>query len=176
VEIARSEAFKAFMAKNGFAPMVKDGSDFGDFLRVQDEQWHKVIVGANVGATSITGSPAGSHDPGPWAMPIGVAAFVLLSLIYLAARRKTESAAEETGDAAGVGMRLAGAVGVFVLYLIAMPYLGFFAATSVLSAAAIRWLGKGWGSAIISSGVIMLAVYLLFVRLFRVPLPRGFLF
>jgi hypothetical protein len=57
-----------------------------------------------------------------------------------------------------------------------MPYLGFFAATSILSAAAIRWLGKGWGTAIVSSVGIMVAVYLLFVRLFRVPLPTGVLF
>ena len=172
MEIAQSDAFKTFMKKNGFAPAVKGANDFGDFLRQQDEQWHKVIVGANVGATSISGSPAKSHDPGPWALPIGAAAFVLLSLMYLFARRKPGTAAEPNES----GLRFAGAVAAFVVYLVAMPYLGFFAATSILSAAAIRWLGKGWGTAIVSSVGIMVAVYLLFVRLFRVPLPTGVLF
>jgi tripartite-type tricarboxylate transporter receptor subunit TctC len=172
MEIAQSDAFKTFMTKNGFAPMVRGGNEFGEFLREQDEQWHKVIVGANVGATSISGSPAKSHDPGPWALPIGAVAFVLVSIGYLFARGRPGAAVERNES----GLRFAGAVGVFVVYLVAMPYLGFFTATSVLSAMAIRWLGKGWGSAIVSSGVIMMAVYLLFVRLFRVPLPMGVLF
>jgi hypothetical protein len=57
-----------------------------------------------------------------------------------------------------------------------MPYLGFFSATAMITVAAIRWLGKGWGSALVSAVIIMAAVYLLFVRLFRVPLPTGVLF
>jgi tripartite-type tricarboxylate transporter receptor subunit TctC len=172
MEIAQSDPFKTFMTKNGFAPMVRGGTEFGEFLREQDEQWHKVIVGASVGATSISGSLAKSHDPGPWALPIGAAGFVVASLAYVFVRRQPGTSAERRDSE----FRLAGAVGAFALYLVAMPYLGFFTTTSVLSAMAIRWLGKGWASAIVSSGVIMVAVYLLFVRLFRVPLPTGVLF
>ncbi|MGZ8900791.1 MAG: tripartite tricarboxylate transporter substrate-binding protein [Limisphaerales bacterium] len=172
MEIARSDAFKTFMEKNGFAPMVRGSEEFGRFLREQDEQWHKVIVGANVGATSISDSNTKSHDPGPWAIPTGVAIFVGLGVAYQWARR---TAAPE-GEGSGSSKVLFGAVLAFAIYLLAMPYLGFFVMTTVISILAIRWLGKGWGTAVISTVILMGAVYLLFVRLFRVPLPTGVLF
>ena len=171
MEIARSEGFQTFMKKNGFAPMVRGSTDFAAFLRAQDEQWHKVIVGANVGDTSISGSAAVSHDPGPWVLPTGVAVLVGLGVCYQFARRKQRARAET-----GSNRLLAGALLTFVLYLLALPYIGFFSMTALISILAIRWLGKGWGSAIVSTLILMVAVYLLFVRLFRVPLPAGVLF
>jgi hypothetical protein len=149
---------------------VRGPEEFGKFLREQDEQWHKVIVGANIGATSIGDTAAKSHDPGPWAIPTGVAVFAGLSVAYQIARRNPRD--EATG---GNGM-LAGAFVAFAIYAAAMPFVGFFVATAVVSILAIRWLGKGWVSAVISTVVLMAAVYLLFVRLFRVPLPTGVLF
>ena len=173
MEIAMSEEFKTFMKKNGFAPMVRGSEEFGIFLREQDEQWHKVIVGANIGATSIGDTAAKSHDPGPWAIPTGVAVFVGLSVVYQIARRSPR--AEGTGGDMTLRM-LAGAFVAFAIYAAAMPYVGFFVATAAISILAIRWLGKGWVSAVISTVVLMAAVYFLFVRLFRVPLPTGVLF
>ena len=172
MEIARSDAFKNFMEKNGFAPMVRGSTEFGRFLREQDEQWHKVIVGANVGATSISDAKTKSHDPGPWAIPTGVAIFVGMGVAYQCARRT----AAPGGEGSGSSKVLFGAVLAFAVYLWAMPYLGFFAMTTVISILAIRWMGKGWGTAVISTVILMGAVYLLFVRLFRVPLPAGVLF
>jgi hypothetical protein len=172
MEIARSDEFKTFMKKNGFAPMVRGAEEFRKFLREQDEQWHKVIVGANIGATSIGDSKAKSHDPGPWALPTGVAIFVGASVAYQAARRKPRM----EGESSPKNRTLAGAFLVFAIYAAVMPYVGFFVATTVVSVLAIRWLGKGWVSAVISTVVLMGAVYLLFVRLFRVPLPMGVLF
>lgn len=172
MEIAQSDAFKTFMKKNGFAPLVRGSAEFGEFLKAQDEQWHKVIVGANIGAASISDSAAVSHDPGPWAVPTGVAIFVIFGVVYQVARRKTQVAA---GAVQSNGVLL-GAIAAFAIYLLAMPYLGFFAMTAVISILAIRWLGKGWGSATVATVILMAAVYLLFVRLFRVPLPTGVLF
>ena len=165
-----NDEFKTFMNKNGFAPMVRGSKEFGEFLLQQDEQWHKVIVGANIGASSIGDPTAKSSDPGPWAVPTGVAVFVGLSVAYQVARRRPRT---EEPSQNGV---LAAAFVVFAIYAAVMPYLGFFVATSVISILAIRWLGKGWVSAVLSTVVLMAAVYLLFVRLFRVPLPTGALF
>ena len=172
MEIAQSDAFQSFMKKNGFAPLVRGSEEFGAFLKAQDEQWHKVIMGANIGATSISESAAVSHDPGPWAVPTGVAIFVVIGVVYQVARRKPRAAAGEV-HSNGV---LVGAIVAFAIYLVAMPYLGFFAMTTVISILAIRWLGKGWGSAAVATVILMAAVYVLFVRLFRVPLPTGVLF
>jgi hypothetical protein len=40
----------------------------------------------------------------------------------------------------------------------------------------VRFLGRSWASAAVSSAILMGAIYLLFVRLFRVPLPHGLIF
>ena len=93
-----------------------------------------------------------------------------MSVAYQVARRRPRT---EEPSQNGV---LAAAFVVFAIYAAVMPYLGFFVATSVISILAIRWLGKGWVSAVLSTVVLMAAVYLLFVRLFRVPLPTGALF
>src|SRR5688500_5003003 len=88
MEIAQSDAFKTFMKKNGFARLVRGSAEFGEFLKAQDEQWHKVIVGANIGAASLSDSTAVSHDPGPWALPTGLAISAALGVVYQVARRK----------------------------------------------------------------------------------------
>ncbi|HEX7861617.1 MAG TPA: tripartite tricarboxylate transporter substrate-binding protein [Verrucomicrobiae bacterium] len=172
MEIAHSEAFATFMKKNGFAPEVKGAAAFGDFLKAQDEQWHKVIVGANVGATSISGGGTKSHDPGPWAMPTATAVFVVAGCAYHLARRKTSSAQGEKGRDI---LLLAGA-GIFAVYLLLLPVLGFFTMTAVLCVVVIRFLRGGWRPALVSTVLILASVYLLFVKLFRVPLPTGMLF
>jgi tripartite-type tricarboxylate transporter receptor subunit TctC len=177
LEIAQSEAFNEFMKKNGFAAEVRAASAFGDFLRDQDSQWHKVIVGANVGATSIADTKAKSHDPGPWAIPTALGILVGLGTVFHVVRRKRANIASAHDNAIqGSSTKMSGTVAAFAVYLLAMPYIGFFTSTSLISVAAIHRLGRGWGSAISATIIIMGAVYLLFIKLFRVPLPTGALF
>jgi tripartite-type tricarboxylate transporter receptor subunit TctC len=177
LEIAQSEAFNEFMKKNGFAAEVRAASAFGDFLRDQDSQWHKVIVGANVGATSMADTKAKSHDPGPWAIPTALGILVGLGTVFHVVRRKRANIASAHDNAIqGSSTKMSGTVAAFAVYLLAMPYIGFFTSTSLISVAAIHRLGRGWGSAISATIIIMGAVYLLFIKLFRVPLPTGALF
>lgn len=185
LEIARSEAFAAFMKKNGFAPVVRGPKEFGEFLEAQDEQWHKVILGSTVGAASLHNGPAANnHDPGPWAVPAAAGAFVLCAGAWQAlSSAKARSAgggrsgAEPTSlPNASAGLRPLAFAAALVLYAVAMPRLGFFAVTFAFAALAGRFLGLRWRGAIISSLVLMAAVYLLFVRLFKVPLPSGAFF
>jgi hypothetical protein len=165
------------MKKNGFAAEVRAASAFGDFLRDQDSQWHKVIVGANVGATSIADTKAKSHDPGPWAIPTALGILVGLGTVFHVVRRKRANIASAHDNAIqGSSTKMSGTVAAFAVYLLAMPYIGFFTSTSLISVAAIHRLGRGWGSAISATIIIMGAVYLLFIKLFRVPLPTGALF
>jgi hypothetical protein len=173
VEITQSDPFKTFMKKNGFAPQVRGPAEFGAFLAEQDEQWHKVILGANIGAESISAATgaAVSYDPGPWAMPIAVSGFIAIGLGYQFLRRKPA-----IKPSSGASARLISAVGAMTIYLLAMPLIGFFATSSVLTIGTIRWMGRRWSAAIISTMVLMVVIYLLFVRLFRVPLPAGVLF
>ena len=105
-------------------------------------------------------------------MPVGVAAFVAAGCVYHVVRKKNSAGGGENGRDL---LLLAGA-GVFAVYILLLPVLGFFTMTAVLSVFVIRYLGKGWSTAAISTVVILTSVYLLFVKLFRVPLPMGVLF
>jgi tripartite-type tricarboxylate transporter receptor subunit TctC len=166
LEIANSEEFRTFMKKNGFAPAVRGPAEFGRFLREQDEQWHKVILGANIGANSLQ-SDSKNHDLGPWAFPATVGTAVLLG-IALQLRR--------TAVRLTIPPALARATGLLGIYIITMPYLGFFTASLGLAVYLARSQGRSWLSAWISSAVLLLIVYLLFERAFQVPLPTGLLF
>lgn len=174
LEIANSEAFDTFMKKNGFAPAVRGPAEFGAFLKAQDEQWHKVILGSTVGASSLQGSSVvKNHDPGPWAIPAAAGVFVLGMGVWQTLRRSFTVAAAEARP--GIQPLLI-ALAALVLYTLAMPRLGFFSVTFAFAALAARHLGRTWRSALVASGILMAAIYWLFVRLFKVPLPHGWLF
>jgi tripartite-type tricarboxylate transporter receptor subunit TctC len=176
LEIARSDAFAAFMKKNGFAPEVRGPAEFGEFLRQQDEQWHKVILGSTVGATSLHGNAAvKSSDPGPWAVPGAAGAFVLAVGLMRALRSRQGSAPPSAGPD-GTARPMAVALVALIIYALVMPRLGFFATTLVFAALATRFLGQSWLSSALSAAILLGSIYLLFVRLFKVPLPAGFLF
>jgi tripartite-type tricarboxylate transporter receptor subunit TctC len=169
MEIARSEEFASFMKKNGFAPAVRGPGEFAEFLRDQDEQWHKVILGGNIGADSLQ-TNAKSHDPGPWAVPAGVLAVAAALGLYQLTRPS------ETSAPASSNRPVIVAVAALAIYLALMPRLGFFVMTTLFAALVTRYLGRSWMSSIVAASVLMAAVYLLFVRLFKVPLPTGMFF
>ena len=171
LEIARSEPFVEFMKKNGFTTAVRGPAEFGEFLKEQDERWHKVIIGSSLGASSINGETA-SNDPGPWALPIGVSIFIAAGVAYEALRRNKNSVAVERPDSRKLLLMVVG----FTVYLALMPWIGFFVTSGVLTFLLIKWQGRSGLSAAISAVILMAAIYWLFVRLFRVPLPAGALF
>ena len=69
-----------------------------------------------------------------------------------------------SGDAVFVVIALA-------LYVAALSWAGFVASTLVFALAVMRRLGAGWMPAAIGSAVLVAAIHLLFVVLFKVPLP-----
>jgi hypothetical protein len=73
-EIARSDAFRQFMKKNGFAVVVRDSAGFVDFLRTEEARWRDVI--RNAGYETL----GQNHDPGPAAMPTLLGALLALCL------------------------------------------------------------------------------------------------
>jgi tripartite-type tricarboxylate transporter receptor subunit TctC len=62
-------------------------------------------------------------------------------------------------------------LGALMLYVAAMPWIGFAPSTAVFTFVAMWRLGTRWWLAAIGSAVIVLTIHLLFVLLFKVQLP-----
>jgi hypothetical protein len=146
-------------------------------------------------ALQLPGSGVGrNHDPGPRAFPLLLGGIIMLLAVVEGVKawrgRDGHSAnlgrglpLVEEGDEAGDGEAWPRPLlspwlffGSFLLYLGLVWWAGFFVATSLSLLLFLRRLGVGWVVAFISMVVLLGAVYLLFVRLFRVLLPGGFLF
>jgi putative tricarboxylic transport membrane protein len=130
-----------------------------------------------------------NQDPGPRAVPLvlafglitgGVAEIVkawvgrrrLTRSAGAAARKEEDAAAADSSDAQSLGD--AAVVLVLVVgYVAALPWLGFSLSTSLLVVALLLRLGARWMTAAVAAVVLVLAVRLLFVGLFKVQLPVG---
>jgi hypothetical protein len=58
-----------------------------------------------------------------------------------------------------------------IIYLVAMPWIGFVISTALFAFAMMWRLGTRWWLAGLGSAVIVSAIHLLFVVLFKVQLP-----
>ncbi len=123
-------------------------------------------------------------DPGPRTFPIATASILLAGglyelIRYFAGRRRLACHASTrpptaSPPAADNIQALFLIIGL-VVYLLAMPWLGFPTATLVFSIALMLRLGAGKAMAATASAGLVLAIYLLFVLLFKVQLPPGVL-
>lgn len=121
-----------------------------------------------------------NSDPGPRVFPVALAIFLLLGAVYEWVRRAAISR-HQRGCPAPVPLdvRLKALLPVFVLpsalaaCLLLMPLIGFLGGTFLLAFGMIWWLGSRWWQGALYAFAMLLAVYLLFVRVFGVPLPSG---
>lgn len=132
-------------------------------------------------ARNIAASGLGQNsDPGPRVFPVALAVFLIFGAIYEWVKRTAASRPEPTPPRGiPLNIRLRDLLPIFllpgalVIYLLVMPLAGFLATTFLLAFGMTFWLGsRWWQSGLYALGMI-LAVYLLFVRVFGVPLPSG---
>ena len=128
-----------------------------------------------------------NQDPGPRAVPLVLALGLITGGVaeivktWVWRRRSTKSATGAAGneeDAADSSDAepLGDATVVLVLvvgYVAVLPWLGFSLSTSLLVVALLLRLGARWMTAAAAAVVLVLAVRLLFVGLFKVQLPVG---
>jgi putative tricarboxylic transport membrane protein len=97
--------------------------------------------------------------------------------LIVGARRRAPAALPEQGDGLGKHLRSAGMLGLGVLYLIAVPWLGYLPAIFVFILAVAIYAGTrpGWQPIAISA-VGAVALWFTFVKLFAIPMPAGTLF
>ena len=91
---------------------------------------------------------------------------------------EVENEIEIEGDAGGSiekRLQVGGLLAAFLIYIVALPWLGFGLSTLTLATLMMRILSASWKLSITVSIVLLLIVYLLFGLLFHVPLPTGIL-
>jgi hypothetical protein len=125
--------------------------------------------------------PAGTTArPGAGFFPLAVGAFgALMALVWTASAFRRRAPAPEAADqrvpVEGFG-RVVATAGSLVGFCLLLPYAGYPGAALVFSAVLLRWLGAGWGSALVIGLASAAISYYLFGVVLSVPLPRGILF
>jgi putative tricarboxylic transport membrane protein len=129
-----------------------------------------LLVGAAVGLEATTYDVTFMTDPvGPKALPFLVSAIVVLAGLATLLRPRASVPLPERRTA----VAMAAAVAAFLLYAVALPFLGFFTSTTlVVLALALLYRGPSLpslGAALALSG----GLWLLFAALLSLPLPVG---
>ncbi len=134
-------------------------------------------------ATSLTAQDAASGGPMRDAafFPEVVAWALLLPIaanLFRLVRSTTHAPADETPGADTAPGPHSGqallATGLFVAYLLLLPWAGFYLATPVLMLMLMRLFGGGWITACLMAAGLTLAVGYVFEGLLDVVLPLGF--
>ena len=124
-----------------------------------------------------------NSDPGPMLFPVGLSILIAFGgaiEIYRNGKVKTESAeaiglVDESSalDVKNKRLRAGALMGLFFVYILAMPFVGFTLGTLVFATAMMMLLQIPWKMALSVSVALTLVVNLLFGMLFHVPLPSG---
>jgi len=116
-----------------------------------------------------------AHDPGPWFLPLGLAAMLVLGgvvLFWRSGRTVTNSAKADVDSPATKvrGWFLAG----LTVYLVALPWLGFLAGTALFVTALLWMLKVVWWRALLAGLILTGIAFAIFGWGFNVQLPAGF--
>ena len=100
-----------------------------------------------------------------------------LTLIVGGLRGKTPAKGEEEGESLSKHLRSAGMLGLGVLYLVVVPWLGYMPTIFLFILAVAVYAGTrpGWQPVAVSA-IGAVALWFTFVKLFAIPMPAGTLF
>ena len=184
--VLESDAYREFMAANRFGITIRHGDDFTAFLDEQEQRWSGIIDAAGYAADGGPARVVTSSDVGPWFFPTALAAGLVAGtcLIGVASiwRKIRLQRPAEVQAPAGSWLRFARErgkldivllVAALAVYLLSMPWIGFFPGTLLLSTLMMARLGVRWWQALPLSAILLVVVYLLFVWQFRVVLPQS---
>jgi putative tricarboxylic transport membrane protein len=122
-----------------------------------------LVVSSRLGLGQLT-----QPGPGLWPFAVSAVIVVLSAVLVFVGRRATD--AEQFSKAS---LLTALALVTLVLLAVLLPLIGFEIPSLLLVFVWLRWLGKeSWRSSVVISVAAVAAVYLLFVVLLQIPLPR----
>ena len=126
-------------------------------------------------AGTYKGSGVSTYGPNVFPQFLAVMLFITsILLIVNAVKGKSQT------DLEGINfpglIRTGITVGISIIYLVAMQFLGFLISTLIFLLVMIRYLGqKNKLTLIISSVSVSIIVYAIFKDFLKIPLPTGFL-
>jgi putative tricarboxylic transport membrane protein len=143
-----------------------------------------VALGAAAAAEASTFDVAFLTDPvGPKALPYLAAAILVLAggrvalRAGVAAARARPARAHEPGLPEAPGRarlpRIAAAAGAFLAYAAVLPWLGFFASTTLVVALLSELYGAPRPHGLLAAALLTGTLWVLFVHLLGLPLPAG---
>lgn len=124
-----------------------------------------------------------NKDPGPRAFPTALAVCLLAGGLAQAVNALRKAPAER-GEDVDIGNEYQGRTPAFrnpavvllaalIVYAGVMPWLGFSISTFLFAGGMMLWLGTRWWVALLLTVLMIAAIRLLFVSLFKVQLPAG---
>jgi hypothetical protein len=127
---------------------------------------------------------SGGHDIGPRAFPFGLSILLLAggiidlaTAIFPGGKRAAGNAGalstSQTNAARSSHARVLIFLGALLVYVFALPWLGFNLATFLFSMGMLFLLRARWLAAMGFTLSILLLIHLLFVLLFKIQLPRS---
>lgn len=129
-----------------------------------------IAAGLACGVEALTFNVAFLTDPvGPKALPLLVAVILTGSGIHATMRPASESA-PITGR---TFPRVGAAVAAFLLYALALPWVGFFLSTTFVVATLSRLFGADLRPAVAAAAALSGGLWLIFVFGLGLPLPIG---
>ena len=143
-----------------------------------------MALGAAAAAEASTFDVAFLTDPvGPKALPYLAAAILVLAggrvalRAGVAAARARPARAHEPGLPEAPGRarlpRIAAAAGAFLAYAAVLPWLGFFASTTLVVALLSELYGAPRPHGLLAAALLTGTLWVLFVHLLGLPLPAG---
>ena len=127
-----------------------------------------------------------NKDPGPRAFPVGLAVCLIIGGLLHTIRVMTQGRSvpepadieyQRSEQRLNPWRRSPALIllSALVLYIAAMPWLGFSISTFLFAAGMMGYLGTRWWLALVVPILMIVVIRLLFVSLFKVQLPEGVL-
>jgi len=129
-----------------------------------------IAAGVACGVEAMTFNVAFLTDPvGPKALPLLVSAILIGAGIHATAR----PASDGTWIGSSAFPRVGSAVAAFLLYAVALPWVGFFLSTTAVVSTLSRLFGATLRQAVPAAAALSGVLWLIFVLGLGLPLPIG---
>ena len=155
------------MRTSGFGVSFEDADAFANTLERDDRTSGRLIEKSLKGP-----SDEDQKVPGPWFFPLVLASGLVLLGFGLASTTRGEELERGAPTRQGKGVFVA-VLAAVILYVVLAQGLGFLVTAALILFVLSKTLGAGVRASVLLAVTVSPAIYLLFSKVLRVPLPEG---